>query len=646
MTKCKIGNRRFKMKLKFKNVCLYSLNLFLILFVLDSAIFAEDHKENPCFSPGFLIEVADDISVTGPEPLMPPMNWPATGKNGMVASANPVASKAGVEMLKAGGNAIDALLAVQWALNVVEPQSSGIGGGAFIIYHEAKTGKVYAFDGREEAPAASDPKMFYQKNGKPIRRYPDRMSGGLAVGIPGTVAVMEYVKKRFGSKKVSFAQTFEPAIRCAERGIRTSPRLSLSIKANFSRLAKNPEAGKIFLNEGRPFEVGEVLYQKDLAGTFKTLAQKGANEFYKGTIANDIVGSVHNNPFSKGRMQKSDLEAYRPIERSPIKGSYRGHTLYTMPPPSSGIIMLQALALLDDFSNKDTNLDTVTGAHLKLQAERLAFADREFYIADPDYGLADVSGLLDPNYIAKRRALITKGKIKSGRGIPGEPPGVSVVTKSSAAYNPGTDTTHISIIDAEGNAVSCTATIEHGFGSGVVVKGRGFLLNNQLTDFSIRSGYLNSLEGGRKKRKTALNPEALETSGGKRPRSSMSPTLVFKDRQILLSVGSPGGSKIPGSVGSVIMRFLNEDMNIGQAINAPRVLHRYTNSADLEVYYHKKPFFIKSLTNLGHEISKLSTFNQVFGGVQGVSYDAKTKIYWGAGDRRREGAAVAVVPYP
>ncbi len=612
-----------------------------------STLVASESEGAPYYSPGFPFEIKDDITVNGPEPLLRPMNWPTTGRDGMVATANTLASKAGVEMLRAGGNAIDALLAAQWALNVVEPQSSGIGGGAFVVYYEAKTGKVYTFDGREESPEGVVPEMFIGADGKPINIYPERQSGGLPVGVPGTLAVMDYVKKRFGSSEISFAQTFEPAIRYAERGIRVSPRLSLSIRANYSRLFQNPEAKKTFLNGDRSYEVGEVLYQKDLANTFRIIGEKGIAEFYTGSIADDIIESVHNNPFSKGFMQKSDLADYRPIERTPIKGSYRGHTLYTMPPPSSGIIMLQSLAMLDSFSKEETHLDTVLGGHLKLQAERLAFADREFYVGDPDFGIKDAKGLIDPEYVSERRALISKGKIKGGKGTPGQPPFINLETKASPELNPGTDTTHISVMDAYGNAVSCTTTIEHGFGSAVVVNGRGFFLNNQLTDLSVKPGGVNSVESGRKKRVTALNPEALETLGGKRPRSSMSPCLIFDENgQIKLSVGSPGGTKIPGSVSSVIMRFLNEGKDIGQAINAPRLLHRYSDYADLEIYYHRMPFYAEKIEALGHKISKSDAFNQVYGGVQGVSFDSDANLFWGAGDRRREGGAIATVPYP
>ncbi len=566
--------------------------------------------------------------VSAPEPVIPPREWAVRGKGGMVASAHALATAAGIEILKAGGNAADALPAVQWALNVVEPQSSGMGGGAFVLYYHRASKRVFALDGRETAPHGFPSGGFLDAKGKPTRFYPERITGGRPAGVPGTPALMEQVHKRFGSGKISMARTFAPAIRLAEKGFRVSPRLAFSIRVNLARVQKFSSTRAVFLRRGKPYQPGEVLRQPDLARTMRLLASKGVREFYHGTIARDIVKAVRESSGSPGYMEMKDLATYQVIERNPIVGRFRGHRVYAMPPPSSGAILLQVLAMLERFDRESLNLSRPLGVHLKLEAEKIAFADRRMFIADPAFGNKDVKGLLDPGYVRRRSALISRTRALPAPYKPGRPPGLKEFSprdSSGAFFRKGRSTTHITIMDGDGNVIVCTSTIEHGFGSALVVPGRGFLLNNELTDFNPRPGFINS------------------PKGGKRPRSSMSPTLVFRGDRFVLGLGSPGGTFIPGSVIAVLLRFLNEGMDVQEAINAPRALHRDTAYANLELPLWRRPAFTSFLRGRGHRLRKPEKLYPAFGSVQAI-HQAADGVLWGGADTRREGRAAAVEP--
>lgn len=614
--------------------------IFLCLaFIIVSCHSSTEDVE---WSPGWNSNPDSDMKITGPEAMMLPRDWVISGKSGMVSSANPLATRAGVEILKNGGTAIDALLAVQWVLNVVEPQSSGIGGGAFLVYYDSKSKRVYSLDGREEAPASASEKMFLQTNGKPIPFYPDRVSGGLPVGIPGTLALMFYSQKKFGNAKISFAQTFKRAIELAQNGFRVSPRMSLSIKANLSRLKLQKESRKIFLVNGREYRPGEVIFQRELADTFRLIASQGPSIFYQGEIASDIIQSVKNSSVNPTVITKKDLRDYRVVERRPVWAVFKGHKIFTMPQPSSAVSMLQALKIMDGFPEQKLNLKNIGAIHLKLEAEKLAFADRSVWLGDPDFSNIDHNALLNTQYISSQRKLISSTSTLTAPTRHGNPPGIKRIGKPGLAdHIEGNNTTHISIIDQWGNIASCTSTIEMGFGSALVVNNRGFLLNNELTDFNEMPGSVNSASGKRMARITALNTSAKQTKGGKRPISSMSPVIVFKDNKPVYILGSPGGSRIPGIVNSVLLRLIIEKLDMQQAINAPRALHRNKKTAELEYLYFQKKQMITRLSQLGHKIQPVSRFNRVYGGVNGIEIGTNGNL-WGGSDTRREGSAMGV----
>lgn len=613
------------------------------LIIVFSAFFLPrcdlaDNKARLPWSPGFKTDFSQEAELTGPEAMRLPADWVTVGKGGMVAAANNLASQAGVEILKAGGNAADAALAVQWVLNVVEPQSSGIGGGGFLLYYDAEEQKVYAYDGREEAPASAGSDLFLKENGEPVSFYPDRITGGTAVGVPGTVAMMNALFKKHGSEKISLAQTFRRAIELAE-GFRISPRLSIAVRTNEKRL-KMTGSEATFMPSGRVPVPGEVIRQRELKKTLLHLAENGLESFYKGPIAEDIAAAVQNSPFRPGGMTVEDLRNYRVIEKKPVSLEYAGMRVYTMPPPSSGLILLETLGILKQFKPQQRALNSVTGLHLKLEAEKLAFADRAAYIADPDFTYDDVTGLIDPAYLQKRAQQISLKRALKAPVDAGSLRGLSV--QAQKEYKEGRNTTHFVVIDKRGNAVSCTSTIEHGMGSAIVVKGRGFLLNNELTDFDPRPGGLNSPVAERRIRRSALNAEARETKGGKRPRSSMSPVIVLQNKRVRYLLGSPGGPRIPGVNLSVFLRLVHEDLNVQQAVNAARLLQRNREKSEAEVKLFNNRELLQGLREKGHRFAAPGRFNTVFGGVQAI--EAGNGFLYGAADTRREGSAVALEP--
>jgi len=484
---------------------------------------------------------------------MPP-HWSVTGTGGAVSSANPLATAAGIEVLQSGGNAIDALLAVQWVLAVVEPQSSGLGGGGFLVYYDAETKTAYALDGREEQPAAAPANLFLDSSGQPLP-FAERIAGARAVGVPGTVALMDYALRRFGSGKRSWQDLFSRAIALAQNGIRVSPRLAQAMLLNRERLLKQNGDSSAYLRSRQPYLVGEAFYQRDLAATLRRLAEKGATDFYEGAIAADLLATVQRNATCSSAMTSQDLSGYRVAERK-VTSVRVGHaTLYSLGAPASGATVLQMLRAMPTAGQADGQL-----LLQMLRAGKSAFADREKTLEDPDFAAAR----------------------SAGEGI-GE------------AHN----TTHVSIIDASGNTVSYTASIETGFGAALEVRGRGFVLNNQLSDFSPLPGTVNSVEPGRKIRRTALNEEA-RTAGGKRPRSSMSPLIIRFDDGKIVALGSPGGPTIIGTVALTAARIL-AGQELQHAINAPRALVMPNGKALLELPLRRNKEFLQALSRAGIE---------------------------------------------
>jgi gamma-glutamyltranspeptidase/glutathione hydrolase len=535
----------------------------------------------------------------------------ATSKD-MVAAANPLAADAGRAILAAGGTAVDATVAVQLVLNLVEPQSSGIGGGAFLL-HWDKT-NVVALDGREMAPAAAKPERFLGPDGKPMKFY-DAVVGGRSVGVPGTVRLLETAHKRWG--KLPWAQVIEPAIRLAEEGFAISPRLN-GVLSQEKFLQNDPVARAYFYEaDGTPKAVGTVLKNPAFAKILRTLAEKGADAFYTGEIADDIVATVTGHPTNPGDMTLDDLKAYKVEERSPVCGSYRVYKLCGMGPPSSGAIAVQQIMGVIETQDMAAMKPGPEAVHWISEAGRLAYADRALYVADPAFVNVPVRGLTDPGYIKSRAALVQPDK-SMGKAKPGEPP-FQKTYRWGASNGIEHGTSHISIVDRDGNAVSMTTTIEDGFGSRLMTKS-GFLLNNELTDFSFAT-----VEDGK--------PVANRVEGGKRPRSSMAPTIVLDaNNRLYAVVGSPGGSLIINYVAKTLVGLLDWKLDPQVAVDLPNIGSR-NGPTELEAGTEAEAWKA-ALETRGHEVRLIEQNS----GIQAIVATPAGLV--GGADSRREGVAV------
>jgi gamma-glutamyltranspeptidase/glutathione hydrolase len=540
----------------------------------------------------------------------------------MVAAAHPAAAEAGREILRAGGSAVDAAIAMQMVLTLVEPQSSGIGGGAFLLHSDGR--RVQAFDGRETAPAAVDEALFIA-GGKPMAFHAAAV-GGRAVGTPGVLRMLESAHRQHG--RLAWARLFAPAIRLAETGFAISPRLHAMLAAE-PHLAADPAARSYFYNaDGTPQAAGTVLRNPQLAQTLRAVAERGAQAFYRGDIAADIVHAVRAHP-NAGRLDASDLDAYEAKERVPVCTDYRRWRLCGMPPPSSGgIAVAQILGILANtgiaglppirqHGGAEPQAEAV---HLFSEAGRLAFADRNVYVADPDFVAVDWLALTHPRYLADRAALI--GSRSMRRAEAGVPAGYRI--SGAADESQRGATSHLSVVDGFGNAVAMTTSIEDRFGARLMV--RGFLLNNQLTDFSFVPS-----EAGR--------PIANRVAPRKRPRSSMAPTLVF-DRasgELLASLGSPGGSQIIGYVARTLVAALDWDLDVQQAIAMPNFGSR---NGPTEVEQGRaSSALLDGLRARGHEINLIPMASGLHGIVRVRLPDGR-RAWAGGADPRREGVAL------
>ena len=486
---------------------------------------------------------------------------PVEADNWMVVAANPHAVKAGADVLARGGTAADALVAVQVMLGLVEPQSSGLGGGAFLVWYDAASGLLTTFDGRETAPLAATPRLFQDEAGEPLKFF-DAVVGGRSVGAPGTPALLAEIHKRYGTQ--DWAGLLAPAMQMAEDGFTVSPRLAQLVAADAERLGSSEITAAYFMPAGVPIAAGNTLVNQPYAQTLKLLSEQGVGAFYAGDLAKTIVATVQGGA-NAGVLSEVDLAIYRVKERPAICASYRAHEVCGMGPPSSGAIAVgQTLGMLEGY-DLSAGPDDVTVRRLIGDASRLAFADRGRYVADSDFVPVPVEGMLDAAYLAERGALLA-----GDDALP-----------EVAAGNPGFDhalnwaddeaielpsTSHISIVDSFGNVASMTTTIENGFGSRLMVG--GFLLNNELTDFSFRS----HRDGV---------PIANRVEPGKRPRSSMSPTIVMKDGAPVIVAGSPGGSRIIGYTAQAIIGMIDWGLDPQQAANMPHMVNRF-GTYDLE----------------------------------------------------------------
>ncbi|MFZ1814266.1 MAG: gamma-glutamyltransferase [Rhizobiaceae bacterium] len=537
-------------------------------------------------------------------------------KQYMVSAANPIAAEAGRNVLEKGGNAVDAMVAVQLVLGLVEPQSSGLGGGAFALLYDGKSGKLTSFDGRETAPKEATPALFLDGEGKPLKFF-DAVVGGRSVGTPGTVRLLADMHARHG--RLPWAELFEPAIALADKGFTVSPRLNALISDTADTLYVHEATRDYFLSEeGVPIFVGTLLKNPAYAQTLRAIAVGGADAFYKGEIAGDIVAAVRGATGNPGVLSADDLASYKVIEREPVCVTYRALDVCGMGPPSSGALSIgQILKMVEPYDLKSLGPDSAQSWRLIGDASRLAFADRELYMADADF-VKMPKGLTNAAYLAERAKLLDgKQALPADAVKAGEPPSDHAMNLAPGDTIEFPSTSHFSIVDSDGNVVSMTTTIENGFGSRLMV--RGFLLNNELTDFS----FLPERDG------VAV---ANRVEPGKRPRSSMAPTIVLRDGKPELAIGSPGGSRIIGFVAKTLVAFIDWEMDIQTAISLPHLVNRY-GSYDLEEGTSAESL-APDLAALGYEV----VARELNSGLHGIAIYADHLE--GGADPRREGIAI------
>ena len=529
----------------------------------------------------------------------------------MIAAASPYASEAGLEMLRKGGSAVDAAIAAQMVLTLVEPESSGIGGGAFMLVWDPAKKQVSSFDGREAAPASATPGMFLDASGKP-RPHMDAIPGGLSVGVPGDVAVLEMVHKRYG--RLPWATLFEPAIRLAEKGFPVAKKLASELREN-PQMAQMPDVKRyLYKPDGTPIAQGDILKNPELARTFRLIAKGGARAFYTGPIAQAIVDAVNRAPVNPAKMTLADIANYVAKERPVVCGTYRVYKVCSMGPPSSGgVSVVQMLGMLERFPSSALQPGTLGGIHLFTQASRLAFADRAMYVADPDVVNVPISGLLDKNYLQARAQLINPDR-DMGTATAGTPPtNHAEYAPQRTQQMPGTS--HLSVVDDRGEVVSMTTTIEFVLGSEIMAK--GFFLNNELTDFSFEPSH----DG-----KAVANAPGP----GKRPMSAMAPSLVFAPGgKFKIAAGAPGGPIIIDYTAQALIDMLDGGLTPQQAVEQPHAVN--LNSPTILESGTPIDEFGPQLEAMGHKI----VLHVLDSGLQII--EKTPKGYIGGADPRRDG---------
>ncbi|WP_415715089.1 gamma-glutamyltransferase [Roseibium sp.] len=535
---------------------------------------------------------------------------PVTAPNGMVASQEAVATKVGVEILKKGGNAVEAAIATGFALAVTLPRAGNLGGGGFMMIHMADSGETEALDYREMAPAAAFKDMFLDDEGNPDKQK-SRYSG-LAIGVPGTVAGFEAAFEKYASGNLTWPDLVAPAIDLAENGITVTPSLSAALTSAAPRLTWDPATAAIFYRQGIvPPAPGEILKQQDLASTLRLIAEQGAKGFYQGPVAQKISAKVQ---AAGGGMTTEDLANYKPVWRTAVTGDYRGYEIASMPPPSSGgIHIVQILNMLETYPLDEFGPNSADTIHVMAEAMRRAYADRSKFLGDPDFVEIPAKGLTSEDYAAELVETISVERATASEEIR---PGVPQPYESN-------ETTHYSVVDKDGNAVSNTYTLNFSYGVGLTADGTGVLLNNELDDFSAKPGVPNAygLIGG----------TANAVEGGKRPLSSMSPTLVFKDGAFYMATGSPGGSRIITTTLQIILNVVDHGMNIAEATAATRI-HNQWLPDEIRIEEGLSPDTIALLEQRGHTL----VVKNAMGSTQSImSIDG---ILAGASDPRRPGA--------
>lgn len=547
---------------------------------------------------------ADESSIYGQMPTAQPV-W---AKHGMVASQETLASHVGVEILKQGGNAVDAAVAVAFSLAVTLPRAGNIGGGGFMLVHIAKENKTIAIDYREMAPSRATKNIFLDENGDAVPKL--SREHGLAVGVPGTVMGMSLALEKYGT--MTLAQVIAPAIEQARNGIKVSRDLSTSLSGLKQRLSKWPSTADIFYKaDGSDYQVDDLLKQPELAHSLSLIAKNGAQGFYQGETATKLVEAVEK---AGGIMTLADLKNYHAVEREPVRGEYRGYQVVSMPPPSSGgIHIIEMLNVLQHFPIDKFGHNTAKTLHVMAETMKHAYADRSEYLGDPDFYTVPVDALTSTEYAKKIASQINLDKATPSNDIK---PGKLAPYESD-------QTTHFSVVDKWGNAVSNTYTLNFSYGSGLVAKGTGILLNNEMDDFSAKPGVPNGfgLIGG----------AANAVEGNKRPLSSMTPTMVMKDGKPFLITGSPGGSRIITTTLQVIMNVIDHHLNIAEATNAPRVHHQWQPDV-LRVESSLNQDTVSLLEAKGHKVIA----QPAMGSTQSIMITEEGML--GASDPRRAGS--------
>ncbi|MGH9787644.1 MAG: gamma-glutamyltransferase, partial [Candidatus Acidiferrales bacterium] len=561
----------------------------------------------------------------------------------MIVADEPQAADVGLEILRRGGNAVDAAVAVAFALAVTHPQAGNIGGGGFMLIRKAN-GETVFIDYREAAPAAATAEMYLDAEGNVTPKA--STEGWRASAVPGTVAGLEFALKNHGTQP--WDKVIDPAIRLADKGFLVSPRLSEDIQENAAKLSRFAETRDLFLRDGKALPPGEKLKQKNLARTLKTIAQGGARAFYQGSIAATLESEMKRNG---GLITRGDLAAYQVKVRQPLVGHFRGFEIVTAPPPSSGgVALLEMLNTLDLLLPADARAQDTAAIHVVAESMRRAFADRARYLADPDFACIPVAALTSPEYAARLSVSINRERASSSAGLKmpdalapvggGAGPasgGVGCKPGAQVAGREGSNTTHISVIDSDGNAVANTYTLNDSFGSGVTVPGLGFLLNDEMDDFTAKPGAPNMFK--------LVQSDANKIGPGKRPLSSMTPTIVARDGKTVLVLGSPGGGRIINSVLLVLLNRLAFKLPLPEAVALPRYHHQWLPDT---LFVEKEMFTgqqLDALRALGHDVRDVSEMSssgpKFIGQVNAIERDPKNGELIGVGDGRRGGVARA-----
>lgn len=537
---------------------------------------------------------------------------PVRARNGMVASTNEVASRVGVDVMKRGGNAIDAAIAVAFALAVTHPAAGNLGGGGFMMIR-LKNGTNTAIDYREMAPAAATRDIYLDKNGNLIKGEGGSLVGYRAAGVPGTVRGMELALKKYGSGRLTWSQLIEPARRLATDGFTVTNSLARGLRGNDDYLSQYAETKRIYLNNGKFYNEGDLFRQPELGATFARLQRGGPNEFYTGETARLIVADMKRN---NGLMTMADLNGYVAKERKPVRGTYRGHEIISMPPPSSGgAVLIEMLNILEAFDLKKLEASSSERYHLMTEAMRRAFADRAEFMGDSDFVSVPIAGLIDKGYAAKLRGTINLERASTS---------VEIRAGTPAGYE-SEDTTHFTVVDAEGNAVANTYTLNNSYGSAATVKGTGILLNDEMDDFAAKPGTPN-MYGLIQGERNAVAPR-------KRPLSAMTPTIVLRrDGSLWFTIGSPGGPTIINTVFCVISNVIDYGMNIQQAIDTPRIHHQWLPDELVYEPYGMSGDTHRSLSMRGHKLVEKPRY---LGDAEGIMIEEKTGMRLGATDPRR-----------